>query len=160
MEKIALFPGSFDPIHLGHISLIRRALPLFDKVYVAIGANPDKKPMFHFEDRYKWCEIACKNMFPEEFASGKLLVTYYYELTADFCKKVGANYIIRGLRGGADFEYENMIYHANKIINPSLETIFFITENELVGVSSSVVRQIYTHGGDVSKLIPSCVSLN
>jgi pantetheine-phosphate adenylyltransferase len=159
MEKIAVFPGSFDPIHLGHMSIIKRALPLFDKIYVAIGVNPDKKSMFDFETRYEWCKQACKNMFPDEWANRKIEVCYYTDLTADFCRFIRANYIIRGLRGGADFEYENMIYHAQKLINPDLETIYFITDSQYIGISSSVVREIFKHKGDVSYLVPIGVDL-
>lgn len=160
MERIALFPGSFDPIHLGHISLIKRALPLFDKIYVGIGVNTGKTPMFELNQRFEWCKSACKAAFPEEWAVGKICVTFYEDLTANYCKLIGAKYIIRGLRGGADFEYENMIYHAQKNINPDLETIFLITEHQYIGVSSSVVRDIHKNGGDASNLLPSCVSLN
>lgn len=159
MEKIAFFPGSFDPIHLGHISLIKRALPLFDKIYVAIGVNPGKTPMFELSQRFEWCESACKHMFPEEWSAGKIRVTFYEDLTANYCKNVGAKYIIRGLRGGADFEYENMIYHAQKNINPDLETIFLITEHQYIGVSSSVIREIHKNGGDASNLLPAGVDL-
>ena len=160
MERIALFPGSFDPIHLGHISLIKRALPLFDIIYVAIGVNSSKTPMFELNQRFEWCTSACKAAFPEEWAAGKIRVVFYEDLTANYCKLIGAKYVIRGLRGGADFEYENMIYHAQKNINPDLETIFLITEHQYIGVSSSVVRDIYKNGGDASNLLPSCVSLN
>lgn len=158
MEKIALFPGSFDPIHLGHMSLIKRALPLFNKIYVGIGVNPKKTPMFSLNTRFDWCEAACKHMFPEEYAAGRICIIFYEELTANFCKRIGAQYIIRGLRGGADFEYENMIFHAQKFINSKLETIYLITEHQYIGISSSVVREIYSNGGDVTNLVPLCVS--
>ena len=134
MKRIAVFPGSFDPITLGHRSIVLRALPMFDEIYVAVGINMEKRSTFELQDR-----IAC--------------------LTADFCKKVGANTSIRGLRCGSDFEYENMIGHANKRLHPELETIFLLTESELVGVSSSVVRDIYKNGGDTSKFLPVEVKL-
>lgn len=152
MNRIAIFPGSFDPITLGHKSIVLRALPMFDKIYVAVGINSEKSTMFPLESRLKWAN--------DVFASYPNVVVESYEgLTADFCKKVGATFIIRGLRGGGDFEYENMIGHANKRLHPELETIFLLTESELVGVSSSVVKDIFTNGGDISKFVPEEVNL-
>ena len=141
MKRIAVFPGSFDPITLGHRSIVLRALPMFDEIYT-----------FELQDRIAWCK-AVFAAYPQ------VKVESYEGLTADFCKKVGANTIIRGLRCGSDFEYENMIGHANKRLHPELETIFLLTESELVGVSSSVVRDIYKNGGDTSKFLPAEVKL-
>ncbi len=152
MKRIAIFPGSFDPITLGHKSIVLRAIPLFDEIYVAVGVNSEKRTTFSLENRIKWA----KAVF-EKYPTIK--VESYEGLTADFCKKVGAKFIIRGLRGGGDFEYENMIGHANKRLHPELETIFLLTESELVGISSSVVRDIFNNGGDVSKFIPKEVKL-
>ena len=152
MKRIAVFPGSFDPITLGHRSIVLRALPMFDEIYVAVGINMEKRSTFDLQDRIKWCEAVFAD-YPN------VKVESYEGLTADFCKKVGAKTIIRGLRCGSDFEYENMIGHANKRLHPELETIFLLTESELVGVSSSVVRDIYKNGGDTSKFLPVEVKL-
>ena len=152
MKRIAVFPGSFDPITLGHRSIVLRALPMFDIIYVAVGVNMEKRSTFPLENRIKWC----KDVFADY---PNVIVESYDGLTADFCKKVGARFIIRGLRSGSDFEYENMICHANKRLHPELETVFLLTESELVGVSSSVVRDIYKNGGDTSKFVPGEVDL-
>ena len=152
MKRIAVFPGSFDPITLGHRSIVLRALPMFDEIYVAVGINMEKRSTFELQDRIAWCKAVFAD-YPN------VKVESYEGLTADFCKKVGANTIIRGLRCGSDFEYENMIGHANKRLHPELETIFLLTESELVGVSSSVVRDIYKNGGDTSKFLPIEVKL-
>ena len=152
MKRIAVFPGSFDPITLGHRSIVLRALPMFDEIYVAVGINMEKRSTFDLDDRIAWCKPVFAD-YPQ------VKVESYEGLTADFCKKVGANTIIRGLRCGSDFEYENMIGHANKRLHPELETIFLLTESELVGVSSSVVRDIYKNGGDTSKFLPKEVKL-
>ena len=152
MKRIAVFPGSFDPITLGHRSIVLRALPMFDEIYVAVGINMEKRSTFELQDRIAWCKAVFAD-YPN------VKVESYEGLTADFCKKVGANTIIRGLRCGSDFEYENMIGHANKRLHPELETIFLLTESELVGVSSSVVRDIYKNGGDTSKFLPVEVKL-
>ena len=138
MKRIAVFPGSFDPITLGHRSIVLRALPMFDEIYVAVGINMEKRSTFELQDRIAWCEAVFKD-YPE------VKVESYEGLTADFC--------------GSDFEYENMIGHANKRLHPELETIFLLTESELVGVSSSVVRDIYKNGGDTSKFLPVEVKL-
>ena len=152
MKRIAVFPGSFDPITLGHRSIVLRALPMFDEIYVAVGINMEKRSTFELSDRIAWCKAVFKD-YPQ------VKVESYEGLTADFCKKVGARTIIRGLRCGSDFEYENMIGHANKRLHPELVTIFLLTESELVGVSSSVVRDIYKNGGDTSKFLPKEVKL-
>ena len=113
MKRIAVFPGSFDPITLGHRSIVLRALPMFDIIYVAVGVNMEKRSTFPLENRIKWAK--------EVFADyPNVIVESYDGLTADFCTKVGARFIIRGLRSGSDFEYENMICHANKRLHPRL----------------------------------------
>lgn len=152
-----LFPGSFDPITIGHISLLRRALPLFDEIHLAIAENPDKKHMFTLADRYEWCKEACRLEFPDDY--NKIKVVAYDYLTAEYCKDNHINYIIRGLRGGIDFEYENMLCHANKMVNPNLDTIYLITEHQYIGISSSIVREIFKNKGDVSLFVPKGVNL-
>ncbi len=152
MEKIALFPGSFDPITLGHVSVIRRALPLFDKIVIAIGLNSDKKTMFPLEKRRVWIE----NVFQNEPA---IEVQTYEGLTVDFCKKVGAGFILRGLRTSADFEFERSIGQINRKLYPRIDTVFILTEPEYTPISSSVVRDVYRHGGDISSMVPREVLL-
>ena len=145
MKRIAVFPGSFDTLTVGHRSLVLRPLPMFDEIYVAVGINMEKRSTFELADRIAWCKAVFAD-YPE------VKVESYEGLTADFCKTVGANTIIRGLRCGSDFEYENMIGHANKRLHPELETIFLLTESEVVGVASSVVLDIYRNGGATSKI--------
>ena len=125
---------------------------MFDEIYVAVGINMEKRSTFELQDRIAWCKAVFAD-YPN------VKVESYEGLTADFCKKVGARFIVRGLRSGSDFEYENMICHANKRLHPELETVFLMTESELVGVSSSVVRDIYKNNGDTSKFVPKEVIL-
>ena len=152
MEKIALFPGSFDPITLGHVSVIRRALPLFDKIIIAIGINSDKKHMFPLEKRKVWIESVFKN-------DPTIEVQTYDGLTVDFCRKAGANFILRGLRTAADFEFERSIGQINRKLFPEIETVFILTEPEFTPISSSIVRDVFRHGGDISGMVPKEVVL-
>ncbi|MBI9039161.1 MAG: pantetheine-phosphate adenylyltransferase [Bacteroidales bacterium] len=152
MEKIAVFPGSFDPITRGHESIVLRALPLFDKIIIAIGENSDKKTYFSAEKRLRWINRVFKN-------EAKIDVITYNGLTVDFCKEVGAKYILRGLRTSADFEFERSVGQINKKMFPEIETIFFLTVPELTALNSSIVRDILRHGGDVSQFIPEGVDL-
>jgi pantetheine-phosphate adenylyltransferase len=152
MERIAVFPGSFDPITRGHESIILRALPLFEKIIIAIGENSDKTSCFSAEKRLRWI----KNVFKNE---EKIHVTTYKGLTVDFCKKVGARYILRGLRTSADFEFERSVGQINKKIFPEIETVFFLTVPEFTALNSSIVRDILRHGGDASQFIPKGVDL-
>ncbi len=152
MTKIAVFPGSFDPITLGHVSLVKRASPLFDKVIVAIGINSLKKGLFPIEKRKLWIE----NVFKE---IENIEVTTYSGLTIDYCKQVGAKYILRGLRTAADFEFERGIGQVNHMMDQNIETVFFLTEAKHTPISSSIVRDVYKNGGDVSKLVPPEVEL-
>ena len=152
MKKIALFPGSFDPITLGHVSVIRRAMPLFDKIIIAIGINSEKKQMFPLEKRKAWIE----DVFKDE---PSIEVQTYNGLTVDFCKKVGAGFILRGLRTSADFEFERSIGQINRKLYPEIDTVFILTEPEYTPVSSSIVRDVYRHGGDISGMVPEEVML-
>ncbi|MBE0650386.1 MAG: pantetheine-phosphate adenylyltransferase [Bacteroidales bacterium] len=153
MKKIAIFPGSFDPITKGHVSVIKRAIPLFDEIIVSIGINSAKNYMFPLEKRRDWIE----NVFANE---PKVTVQTYSGLTVDFCKKVNANYILRGLRTAADFEFEKEIAHVNKMLTDGIETMFLLTEPEFAPISSSIVREVFRYGGDISSLVPPQVKIN
>lgn len=152
MKRIALFPGSFDPITLGHESLVKRALPLFDEIVVAIGENSEKKYMFSIEQRISWIE----NVFQNE---PKVRVSTYNGLTVNFCKTIGAQFILRGLRTGADFEFERGIGQVNLLLSNNIETVFLLTDAQFTPISSSIVREVIRHGGDISKLVPDAVKI-
>ncbi|HAG16047.1 MAG TPA: pantetheine-phosphate adenylyltransferase [Bacteroidales bacterium] len=150
MKKIAVFPGSFDPITCGHASIIRRALPLFDKVIVAIGVNTLKSNYFDLETRI--------NMIQAVFAdTGKVSVQSYSGLTIDFCKQVNAGFILRGLRTSADFEFERSIGQINKQLQEDIETVFLLTQPEHTALNSSIVRDILRYKGDVRKFVPAAI---
>ena len=151
MKKIAVFPGSFDPITRGHESIIRRALPVFDEIIIALGENPEKKSYFPLANRLKWLEM----VFGDE---PKVRIVKYSGLTVDFCIKMNAGYILRGLRTSADFEFERTIGLMNKAISPGIETVFFLSAPEYAALSSSVVRDILRNGGVVSKFVPEKIS--
>lgn len=148
MEKIAIFPGSFDPITCGHVSVIRRAIPLFDKIIVAIGINALKSTYFDLEKRMAMIQA----VFAE---SEKIEVQSYSGLTIDFCREMNAKFLLRGLRTSADFEFERSIGQMNKQMNPDIETIFLLTQPEHTALNSSIVRDILRHNGDVNKFVPS-----
>ena len=135
MKKIAVFPGSFDPITLGHESLVLRSLSLFDEIIIAIGINTSKDYYFSIEQRQKWIREVFK-------AYPQIEVTTYKGLTVDFCRSVGANYILRGLRTSADFEFERSIGQVNKKLFNEIETIFLLTTPELTAITSSVIRDV------------------
>ena len=151
--KIAVFPGSFDPITTGHVDLIYRSLPLFDKIVVAVGVNSNKKTLFSLDTRLKWL----KDVFKEE---PKIEIAYFEGLTVDFCKSIGAEYLIRGLRNSSDFDYEKTISQLNSVIGNGLETFFLISKPGFSHVSSTIVREIIKAGGDASVFVPKEVSLN
>jgi pantetheine-phosphate adenylyltransferase len=152
MPGIAVFPGSFDPITKGHESIVQRALPLFDSIIVAIGSNSTKSYLFHLEKRKKWLE--------QTFASNpKIKVVDYSSLTIELCKKLGASYILRGLRSVSDFEYENNIAAMNRMMDPSIETIFMIALPEFSGIHSTIIREIIKNNGNVSQFIPTGIEL-
>ena len=144
--RIAVFPGSFDPLTKGHEEIIRKALPLFDKIYVAIGENANKKYCFPLEKRQQWIQ----QVFAHE---PSVEVVVYEGLTIDFCKKVKAQYILRGLRNPLDFQYEKDIAEANRRLAPEVETIFLLSSPELAHVSSSLVRELYHHQGNYSDYV-------
>ena len=147
--KRALFPGSFDPIPLGHHDIIKRALDLFDEIVVAIGVNGDKNYMFTVEQRKEFIEKA----FADE---PKVKVTTYQGLTVDFCKEIDAQFILRGLRNPADFEFEKAIAHTNRKLS-QIETVFLLTAARTSFISSSIVRDVIRNHGDYTVLVPESV---
>ncbi len=151
MSRICLFPGTFDPITLGHVDIINRALPLFDKIVVGIGLNTVKAPMFSAEQRLKWIKEIYKDEKRVEGAA-------YEGLTVDFCQKIGAHFILRGIRYVSDFEYEKTIADANRTLDRSIETIFLTGEPKYTSVASTIVRDIIRNGGDASHFLPEIVS--
>lgn len=147
--KKAIFPGSFDPITLGHSDIIQRSLPLFDEIIVAIGVNAEKKYMFSLEDRKRFIE--------ETFANEpKVKVMTYEGLTIDFCKLMKAQFILRGLRNPADFEFEKAIAHTNRRLS-KIETVFLLTAAKTSYISSSIVRDVIRNGGEYQMLVPEAV---
>lgn len=152
MKKIAVFPGSFDPVTRGHESIIRRGLPLFDEIIIAIGENPEKSSAFPLEKRKEWL----RQVFGKE---PKVRVEVYSGLTVEFCRKMNAGYILRGLRTSADFEFERTIGLMNKSLHPMLESVFLLSEPEFAALSSSIVRDIHKNGGDVSKFVPEGIEI-
>ncbi len=152
MEKTAIFPGSFDPFTIGHESVVRRASKLFDKIIIMIGYNTNKIPFFPLEKRVKWINQVFE--FDENIS-----VETFEGLTVDFCKKVGARYILRGLRTSADFEFERAIAQINKQMYPEIETVFLLTIPEHTPVNSTIVRDIIMHGGDASRFLPRSLNM-
>ena len=147
--KKAVFPGSFDPITNGHVDVIKRALPLFDQIIIAIGSNADKKYMFSLEERMRFIE--------ETFADEpKIIVENYQGLTLEYCKQKNADFILRGLRNPADFEFEKAIAHANRLVS-GIETVFLLTAVDTSFISSSIVRDFIRNNGDFSLLVPPSV---
>lgn len=149
--KIAVFPGSFDPITKGHVDLVNRACSLFDKVIVAIGINSQKKYLFSLEERTEWLEAVFAD-------NDKVSVDHFEGLTVNFCKKVDAHFLLRGLRNASDFDYEKTISQLNTIIGDELETVFLISQPQFSHISSTIVREIIKGDGDVSPFVPSVIS--
>lgn len=150
MQRICLFPGTFDPVTLGHTDIIYRAKPLFDKIIIGVGKNSIKTPMFSAEHRLQW--------FEEIFKDEKNIEAFIYEgLTINFCKKVNAKFILRGIRYVSDFEYEKTIADANRTLDASIETIFLTGEPKYTSVASTIVRDIIRNGGDASPFLPEVV---
>ena len=152
MTKIAVFPGSFSPFTIGHQAIVERGLLIFDKIIIAIGENNEKKHFFSINDRIQWI----KNVYLKH---PNIKVKSYKGLTVDFCKKEGANFILRGLRNSNDFKFERHIAQTNKQLNNKIETIFFITPPELSHISSTIIRDIIKNGGDVSQFLPKEINL-
>jgi len=147
----AIFPGSFDPLTLGHSDIINRGVTLFDELLIAIGINADKKYMFSLEERKRFIEQAFKD-------EPKIKVVTYEGLTVDFCKEVGADFILRGLRNPADFEFEKAIAHTNRKLS-EIETVFLLTSSGKSYISSSIVRDVIRNGGDYTGLVPDTVRI-
>ncbi len=148
MEKrIAVFPGSFDPFTIGHESIVTRALNLFDEIIIAIGKNTNKNEFFSMEKRIEWI-----NKVFEEVV--KVKVVSYSGLTVKFCKEIGANYILRGVRTGSDFEYERAIGQMNRSMDTTIETVFLLTQPEHTFITSTIVRDVIRHGGDAGMFLP------
>lgn len=152
MKKIAVFPGSFDPITTGHIELVKRAIPLFDEIVIAIGVNSKKQYLFSLEQRLEWLE----KVFEEE---PNIKISNFKGLTAHFANEIGAKYMLRGLRNASDFDYEKTISQLNTIVGNGLETVFLISSPEYSHVSSTIVREIIKGGGDASPFLPKEIEL-
>ncbi|MCB0508119.1 MAG: pantetheine-phosphate adenylyltransferase [Chitinophagales bacterium] len=152
MKKIAIFPGSFDPITIGHVDIVKRAIPLFDEIIIAIGVNTQKKYLFELEQRIDWI----KKVFKE---NPSVKVESYNGLTINFCVQKNAKYIIRGIRSSADFEYEKTIAQLNKMMQPEVDTFLILSSPELSAISSTIVREIIIGKGDTSKFLPKEVEI-
>lgn len=151
--KKAVLPGSFDPITKGHENIVRRAAKIFDEIVVSIGSNSTKQSMFSLEQRSLWLK--------EVFADLKnVSVDSYDGLTIDYCKNIGAQFLLRGVRNGGDFEYERTIAQMTKYMDPGLETVILFTDPEYAAINSTVVREILRNNGDVSHFIPSCIHIS
>jgi len=151
MQRICLFPGTFDPVTLGHTDIINRALPLFDKVVVGIGINSSKTPMFSAEQRMAWFNEIYKN-------EPRVESVVYDGLTVHYCKIIGARFILRGIRYVSDFEYEKTIADANRTMDSNIETIFLTGEPKYTSVASTIVRDIIRNGGNASPFLPDAVN--
>jgi pantetheine-phosphate adenylyltransferase len=150
--RIAVYPGTFDPVTKGHEALVIRAIPLFDQIIVAIGHNAKKQTAFSLEQRIDWLK--------EVFAPYPTIqIAYFSGLTIQFCEEKQAKFILRGLRSSTDFEYERNISQANAALNKDIETIFMVSDPGLSAINSSIVRDIYRHGGDTRPFLPHAVSL-
>lgn len=150
MNRICLFPGTFDPVTLGHTDIINRALPLFDKLYIGIGRNTNKIPMFSEQQRLNWINEIYEG-------NDKIEAVVYDGLTVDCCKKIGANYILRGIRYVNDFEYEKGIADMNRSIDQNIETVFLTCLPQYTSVASTLIRDVLKYGGDVSQFLPDAV---
>lgn len=147
MKRIAVFAGSFDPVTVGHESIVKRAIPLFDEIIVAIGINTSKKSLYTQEQREEWLKAVFS-----EYPTVK--VSSYTGLTINYCKEAGATYLLRGIRNSIDFEYEISIAQVNRDIYPDIETVFLMTLPEHAHINATIVREIILSGGDASKYLP------
>jgi len=145
--KIAVFPGSFDPLTIGHVELVKRAIPLFDQIIIAVGVNSQKKSLFTLEERME----RIREVF---IAEDKVIVDKHKGLTAKYCIEKKAQYLLRGLRNASDFDYEKQLSQMNQIIGNGVETVFFISQPQYSHISSTLVREIIKGGGDASPFLP------
>jgi len=150
MQRICLFPGTFDPVTLGHIDVIERSVHLFDKLVIGIGNNSSKQPMFSVEQRTGWIKEIFKN-------DDRIEVTGYDGLTIDYCHKIGARFILRGIRYISDFEYEKAIADMNRMLAPDIETIFLTCSPLYSTISSTLVRDVIRNGGNAAMFLPKVV---
>ncbi|MCO6484444.1 MAG: pantetheine-phosphate adenylyltransferase [Saprospiraceae bacterium] len=150
--KIAVFPGSFDPITKGHVDLVERALPLFDKIIVAIGQNTQKKYLFDLHQRESWIRASLQGLAGIE-------VSIFENLTAHYCRQVGAHFLLRGLRNASDFDYEKTISQINHIVGEGIETLFLISQPAFSHISSTIVREIIKGGGDATPFLPDVLHI-
>ena len=148
--RICLFPGTFDPVTYGHVDIVTRSLPLFDKLYIGIGMNSNKEPMFSAAQRQDWL----KELFKD---NPKVDVVIYEGLTVECCKKINANYILRGIRYVSDFEYEKAIADMNRSLDNNIETVFLTCLPQFTSVASTLVRDVIRNGGDASQFVPGIV---
>jgi pantetheine-phosphate adenylyltransferase len=146
--KIALFPGSFDPVTKAHVDIVKRSVNLFDKVYIGIGANSSKQGLLSIETREQMLRAVFKN-------DDRIHIVAYEGLTVNFCKSIGASYMIRGIRTVSDFEYEKAIAQMNHALVPDIESIFIVSKPGYSSISSTIVREIMRHHGDVAQFIPT-----
>jgi len=153
MKRIAVFPGSFDPITKGHEDIILRAVPLFDEIIVAIGTNSSKKYYYGLEKRLDMIRYTFRN-------EPKVKVETYLGMTVDYCKEVGATHLLRGLRTSADFEFERSIAHINQTLHPDIDTVFLLSLQEYSAINSTIVRDILSNGGDPQRFVPEGLDLN
>ena len=152
MKKIAVFPGSFDPFTVGHEGIVKRALGIFDEIIISVGANPLKKSYFSLDTR--------KSMISRVFQNEpRVKIDHYEGLTVDYCRKHGANYILRGLRTAADFEFERAIAQVNKAMASEIESVFLLTVPEHTPINSTIVRDIIRSGGDASRFVPASINI-
>ncbi len=151
MQNTAIFPGSFDPFTVGHESIVKRGLSLFDKIIISVGYNSSKKGYFPLEKRLEWIG----NVFESE---PRVEVAWFSGLTVDFCREKNARFILRGLRTAADFEFERAIAQVNKAMDDTIESVFLLTIPEHTPVNSTIVRDIIKHGGDASRFVPKGVN--
>ncbi|PUZ21731.1 pantetheine-phosphate adenylyltransferase [Chitinophaga parva] len=150
MQRICLFPGTFDPVTLGHTDIIDRALHLFDQMVIGVGVNATKVPMFPLEQRIAWMQEIYKDQ-------PKVKVMAYEGLTVKFCQSIGARFILRGVRSFTDFEYEKAIAEVNRMMDPQIETFFLNSSPQVGTLASTLVRDVIRNGGDASKLVPAAV---
>jgi len=148
MERICLFPGTFDPITKGHVDVVKRSVSLFDKLVIGIGINSSKQPMFTVEQRVEWIGNIFKN-------DPRVEVVGYTGLTVDYCQKINARYILRGIRYVSDFEYEKAIADMNRMLAPEIETLFLTCSPEYSTISSTLVRDVIRNGGNVTQFVPA-----